>query len=55
MKLTPQEITEGIKNLKFKRTEIGHDIINMLTSLKELITAYRKEDDEFDKVEYLGK
>ncbi len=53
--LRQKEISEGIKNLKFKRTEIEHDIINMLTSLKELITSYRKEDDEFDKIEYLGK
>ena len=53
--LRQKEIGEGIKNLKFKRTEIEHDIINMLTSLKELITSYRKEDDEFDKIEYLGK
>lgn len=48
-----RELKEEIRNLRFKRTEIEGDIINMLNSLKELIESYRKEDEEFDKVEYL--
>lgn len=44
-----------IRNLKFKRKEIESDIINMLNSLKELIESYRKDDEEFEKVEYLSK
>ncbi len=48
-------LKEEIRNLKFKRKEIESDIINMLNSLKELIESYRKEDQEFEKVEYLGK
>jgi len=50
-----REIREEIRNLKFKRTEIENDIINMLTSLKELIETYRKEDEDFEKIEYLAK
>ncbi len=51
LKLLRQEI----KNLRFKRKEIENDIINMLNSLKELLETYHKEDEEFDKIEYLGK
>jgi cell division initiation protein len=43
-----------IKNLKFKRKEIENDLLNMLNSLKDLIESYRKEDEEFDKIEFLG-
>jgi cell division initiation protein len=50
-----REIREEIRNLKFKRMEIENDIINMLTSLKELIETYRKEDEDFEKVEYLAR
>ena len=50
-----REIKEEIRNLKFKRMEIENDIINMLTSLKELIETYRREDEEFEKVEYLAR
>lgn len=50
-----REIREEIRNLKFKRTEMENDIINMLTSLKELIETYRKEDEDFEKIEYLAK
>jgi cell division initiation protein len=50
-----REIREEIRNLKFKRTEMENDIINMLTSLKELIETYRKEDEDFEKIEYLVK
>ena len=50
-----QELREEVRNLKFKRQEMENDIINMLDSLKELIESYRKGDEEFDKVEYLGK
>jgi hypothetical protein len=32
-----------------------NDIINMLTSLKELIETYRREDEDFEKIEYLAK
>ncbi|MCP5103915.1 MAG: DivIVA domain-containing protein [bacterium] len=49
------DLKEEIRNLKFKRQEIENDLLNMLSSLKELIESYRKDDDEFDKVEYLGK
>jgi cell division initiation protein len=48
-----RELREEIRTLEFKRHEIEHDIINMLNSLKELIETYRREDKEFDKVEYL--
>ena len=47
-------IREEIKNLQFKRKEIESDIIHLLNSLKELIETYHKQDEEFDKVEYLG-
>lgn len=49
-----RSLKEEIRNLKFKRREIESDIINMLNSLKELIESYRQEDEEFEKVEYLG-
>lgn len=48
-------LKDEIKSLKFKRREIESDIINLLNSLKELIESYHKEDEEFDKVEYLNK
>ena len=48
-------LKDEIKNLKFKRREIESDIINLLNSLKELIESYHKEDEEFDKIEYLNK
>lgn len=48
-----RELKEEIRNLKFKRSEIENDIINMLNALKELIESYRKEDEEFEKLEYL--
>jgi len=48
-------IREEIKNLQFKRKEIESDIIHLLNSLKELIETYHKQDEEFDKIEYLGK
>ncbi len=50
-----RDLKEEIRNLKFKRQEIEDDLINMLNSLKELIQSYRKDDEEFDKVEYMGK
>lgn len=48
-------LKEEIRNLKFKRKEIESDIINMLNSLKELIESYRKEDEAFEKIEYMSK
>lgn len=48
-----RELREEIRTLQFKRHEIEHDIINMLNSLKELIETYRREDKEFEKIEYL--
>jgi len=48
-------LKEEIRNLKFKRKEIESDIINMLNSLKELIESYRQDDQEFEKVEYIGR
>lgn len=50
-----RDLREEVRNLKFKRQEIECDLLNMLNSLKELIESYRKDDEEFDKVEYLGK
>lgn len=50
-----QNLKEEIRNLKFKRQEIEKDIINMLDSLKKLIESYQKDDEEFEKIEYLGK
>ncbi|TFG77667.1 MAG: DivIVA domain-containing protein, partial [Chrysiogenales bacterium] len=47
-------IREEIKNLQFKRKEIESDIIHLLNSLKELIETYHKQDEEFDKIEYMG-
>ncbi len=49
-----KDLKSEIKNLTFKRKEIENDLLNMLSSLKELIESYRKEDDEFEKVEFLG-
>jgi len=48
-------IKEEIKNLQFKRKEIESDIIHLLNSLKELIETYHKQDEEFGKIEYMGK
>lgn len=48
-----RELREEIRTLQFKRHEIEQDIINMLNSLKELIETYRKEDKEFEKIQYL--
>ena len=48
-------IKEEIKNLKFRRNEIETDIVNMLNSLKEMIETYHKEDEDFDKIEFMGK
>jgi len=53
--LRQMAIREEIKNLQFKRKEIESDIIHLLNSLKELIETYHKQDEEFDKIEYLGK
>jgi cell division initiation protein len=50
-----RDLKEEIRNLKFKRGEIENDIINMLSSLKELIESYRRDDEEFDKVEYMAR
>ncbi len=50
-----KDLKEEIRNLKFKRREIETDLVNMLNSLKELIESYRRDDEEFDKVEYIGK
>lgn len=49
-----KDLKEEIRSLKFKRREIETDLVNMLNSLKELIESYQKEDEEFDKVEYLS-
>ena len=48
------EIREEIRVLKLKRNEIEGDILNMLNSLKEIIESYRKQDEDFEKIEYLG-
>jgi cell division initiation protein len=48
-------IKEEIKSLQFKRKEIENDIIHLLNSLKELIETYHKQDEQFDKIEYMGK
>jgi cell division initiation protein len=50
-----KELREEIKNLQYKRREIEKEIVHMLDSLKELIESYRKEEEEFDKVEYISK
>ena len=50
-----KDLKEEIRSLKFKRREIETDLVNMLNSLKELIESYQKEDEEFDKVEYLNR
>lgn len=50
-----RDLKEEIRNLKFKRIEIENDIINMLGSLKELIESYRRDDEEFEKIEYMAK
>ena len=50
-----KDLKEEIRNLKFKRREIENDLVNMLNSLKELIESYRRDDEDFDKVEYIGK
>ena len=50
-----KELREEIKSLQYKRREIEKEIVHMLDSLKELIESYRKEEEEFDKVEYISK
>jgi cell division initiation protein len=50
-----KDLKDEIRSLQFKRREIENDLVNMLNSLKELIESYRKDDEEFDKVEYLSK
>ncbi|MCK4837016.1 MAG: DivIVA domain-containing protein [Candidatus Aminicenantes bacterium] len=50
-----KDLKEEIRSLKFKRREIENDLVNMLNSLKELIESYQKEDEEFEKVEYLNR
>ncbi len=50
-----KELREEIKNLQYKRREIEKEIVHMLDSLKELIESYRKEEEEFEKVEYISK
>lgn len=50
-----KELREEIKNLQYKRREIEKEIVHMLDSLKDLIESYRKEEEEFDKVEYISK
>jgi cell division initiation protein len=50
-----RELKEEIRTLKFKRVEIENDIVNMLNSLKELIESYRKDDEEFEKIEYIAQ
>ncbi len=49
-----KDLNSEIKNLKFKRKEIENDLLNMLNSLKSLIESYQKEDNEFEKIEFLG-
>lgn len=50
-----KDLKGEIRSLKFKRREIETDLVNMLNSLKELIESYQKEDEEFEKIEYLSK
>lgn len=47
-------LRDEIKTLRFKRHEVESDLLRMLESLKELIESYRREDGEFDKIEYIG-
>jgi len=50
-----RSLKEEIRSLKFKRVEIENDIVNMLNSLRELIESYRKDDEDFEKVEYMAR
>ncbi|MCP4157743.1 MAG: DivIVA domain-containing protein [bacterium] len=50
-----RELRNDIRNLKIKRREVETEFVSMLDNMKELIESYRKEDEEFDKVEYMGK
>lgn len=50
-----RELKDEIRNLKFKRVEIENDIVGMLNSLRELIESYRKDDDAFEKIEYMAR
>jgi len=50
-----KDLREEIRSLKFKRREIETDLVNMLNSLKELIESYHKEDEDFEKIEYISK
>jgi cell division initiation protein len=50
-----RSLKEEIRSLKFKRVEIENDIVNMLNSLRELIESYRKDDEEFEKIEYMAR
>ncbi len=48
-------LTEEIRNLKFKRRDAENEILNMLNAVKDVIETYRKDDEDFEKIEYLGK
>ncbi|MGE5341533.1 MAG: DivIVA domain-containing protein [Candidatus Omnitrophota bacterium] len=41
-----RQINEEIRNLKFKRAEIENDILSMLHSMRQIIDAYRKTEEE---------
>lgn len=47
-------LREEIKTLQFKRREMENDVMNMLNNLKELIRTYQQEDEEYNKISYLG-
>jgi len=49
-----RELKEEIRSLKFKRTEIENEVVSMLNSLREVIESYNKDDEDFEKVEYMS-
>lgn len=53
--LRQKELKDEIRTLKFKRLEVENDMMNMLSTLKEMIESYRKDDGDFEKIEYLTK
>ncbi|HNX98111.1 MAG TPA: DivIVA domain-containing protein [Candidatus Aminicenantes bacterium] len=47
-------VREEIKALTLRRREIENDMVHLLNSLREVIETYRQEDQEFEKIEFIG-
>ncbi len=47
-------VRDEIKSLTLRRREIENDLVHLLNSLREVIETYRQEDQEFEKIEFIG-